>query len=652
MNHRALRSAEHDLHAARLRSQRLCAACDKSVSNTRTLIAHCPRCFALKLGRKRTFPQSVRAKGRRIVIGRFVAKVTHWDPNGGFGESDLGGPVSQGSVFPDRCAMSCGHSNSARLRALYASIAGAALLCAAPARAQDASAAPERFTVEAIDVVGATVLSADEIENAVYPYTGENKTAADLEAARKALQDVYAAKGYEAAVVDIPPQDNARFAQGYIQIRVSEAPVGEVRVAGAKFHSSDTVRAQLPAVEPGKPLNLGSLQKQLAEANRIPDRTVTPSFKPSKTEGAIDVELKVKDSFPVHGSLELNNDNSPNTDRLRLSASLRYTNLWGAGHTLSGSYIVAPRDRRQTEVISGSYNAPLLGTPWSLVLFGFKSNSNIAALGGTQVLGNGYQVGARAIYRLAGEKADQTFSFGLDYKDFKQNIVIKGELASQAPIRYIPLVLGYSYTRPGEKSELDINIGATLGLRVIKRLVCADLSQTANCTLEDQLSLRDFNARENFAHINADITWTRLIADDVSLIFKLAGQYADSHLVSNEQFGIGGEGSVRGYFQSEAVGDRGYAGTVQLDGPSLAGSLPDFVGELRPYVFVDYGLVGIINPLADQRARFGEASVGGGLRLRLFKHLVGGLTVGVPLTTLSDSERGKARVVFTARGEF
>ena len=62
--------------------------------------------------------------------------------------------------------------------------------------------------------------------------------------------------------------------------------------------------------------------------------------------------------------------------------------------------------------------------------------------------------------------------------------------------------------------------------------------------------------------------------------------------------------------------------------------------------------VRIINPLAEQRSRFTLGSVGGGLRLRLFKHLVGGLTVGVPLTTLSDSERGKARVVFTARGEF
>ncbi|MFM9935504.1 MAG: ShlB/FhaC/HecB family hemolysin secretion/activation protein [Novosphingobium sp.] len=533
-----------------------------------------------------------------------------------------------------------------------------------PARAQDAAlqaasqdtsapeiATPEIFTIDAIEVAGAKVLAAAEIENIVYKFTGENRSAADIEAARKALQDAYAAKGYEAAVVEVPQQDREHMANGIVQIRVMEAPVGEVRVAGAKHHSTEAVVRQLPALAVGAPINLKDLQTQLVQANRIPDRTVQPSFRPSKTEGAIDVELKVKDSLPFHASLELNNDNSPNTRRLRATAAVRYTNLWGAGHTVSASYIVAPQARRQSEVISGSYNAPLLGTPWSLTLFGYKSNSNIAALGGTQVLGNGYQIGARAIYKLSGEKIDQSFSVGLDYKDFKQDIVLKDKSVTKSPIRYIPLTLGYTFARSGDASQLDVSLSATLGLRVIRRGACVS-DTNGGCVFEDQFSLKDYLARENFAHLNADVTYTRLVADDVSLIFKLAGQYADSHLVSNEQFGIGGDSSVRGYFQSEAVGDRGYAGTVQLDGPSLAGSLPDFVGELRPFVFADYGLVGIIDALTDQRARFGEASVGGGLRLRLFKHLSGGLTVGVPLTTLSDSERGKARVVFTARGEF
>jgi len=541
----------------------------------------------------------------------------------------------------------------ARFGAATMSVTALALAtCGATASAQDSSASvPTKLLVDSIEVSGAKVLTADEIEGIVYKFTGENRTSADIEAARKALQDAYAAKGYEAAVVEIPPQDEAHLANGIVQIKVSEAPVGEVRVAGAKHHSTEGVLRQLPALAAGQPINLKDLQTQLVQANRIPDRTVQPAFRPSKSEGAIDVELKVKDSLPVHASLELGNDNSPNTHRLRLTGSLRYTNLWGAGHTVTASYIVAPEARSESEVYSGSYNAPLLGTPWSVVVFGYKSNSNIAALGGTQVLGNGYQVGARAIYKLAGEKTDQSFSIGLDYKDFKQNLVLKDNSVTKSPIRYIPLTLGYTWSRASDKTQLDFNASATFGLRVIRRVECVS-DGNGSCTPEDQFSLKDYLARENFAHINADLSYTRLIADDVSLIFKLAGQYADSHLVSNEQFGLGGESTVRGYFQSESVGDRGVVGTLQLDGPSLASSLPDFVGELRPFAFVDYGVVGIIDPLVDQRARFDLGSAGGGVRLRLFKHLVGGLTVGVPFTSLTDTRRGTARVTFTARGEF
>jgi len=556
---------------------------------------------------------------------------------------------------------------------LGASMASASVLalCGTPAVAQESAAdpnaeqadpnaeqvatkaAPDKFTVESIEVAGATVLTADDIENIVYPFVGEGKTSADMDAARKALQDAYAARGYEAAVVDIPPQDEAYFANGILQIRVSEVPVGEVRVAGTKHHASDTVLRQLPAVVPGKPVNLKDLQVQLAEANRIPDRTVTPSFKPSKVEGAIDVELKVKDSLPLHGSVELSNDHSPNTHPLRLAVSSSYTNLWGAGHTISGTYIVAPEARSENEVFLASYNAPILGTPWSISISGYKSNSNIAALGGTQVLGNGYQIGARATYRMTSEKMDQSFSFGLDYKDFKENLVLKDNSVSSAPIRYIPLVLGYSISIPTEKSQLDVNLQGTLGLRVFKRRDCSVRDNDGKCLLlEDQFSLKGVYSRENFAHLNADFSYSQLIADDVSLIVKFAGQYADSHLVSNEQFTIGGGSSVRGYLQSEGVGDLGITETLQLDGPSFADSLPDFVGELRPYAFADWGVVSVIDSLKDQQSRFGLASVGGGLRLRIFKHLKGDVAVGVPLKTRSNTRAGDARVTFTARGEF
>ena len=54
-------------------------------------------------------------------------------------------------------------------------------------------------------------------------------------------------------------------------------------------------------------------------------------------------------SSPFHGSVEVNNDHSPSTEPLRVIGSVRYTDLWRIGHTVSASYIVSPQDRHQTE---------------------------------------------------------------------------------------------------------------------------------------------------------------------------------------------------------------------------------------------------------------------------------------------------------------
>lgn len=538
---------------------------------------------------------------------------------------------------------------------LCASVAGALMLAVGggAAFAQDAGPAAQRFDIDSIEVAGATVLTADEIETVVYRFTGPGRSAADVEAARKALQDLYVAKGYEAVVVDIPPQDEAHASAGILQIRVSEVPVANVRVTGAKHHSPETVLAQVSALKAGEPLNLHVLQTQLVEANRVPDRSVEPAIKPAKTEGQVDVELKVRDKSPWHADLDLTNDHSPNTHPLRLSAGLRYTNLWGAGHTISGAYIVAPQARREAETFVGSYNAPIYGSRWSIGVSGYKSNSNVAALGGTQVLGNGYQVGVRANYTIVGTNTDQVLSAGFDYKNFKQNIVLTGNSTIRTPIRYIPLVLGYSWSRAGDKTSIDLSVTGTIGLRVMHVTdPCGTTTTTGACLITDQFALKDEKAVENFGHINFDLRATHVIADDTSVVFHVAGQYADSHLVTNEQFAVGGVGSVRGFYQSEAVGDRGIAPSLELDAPNFAGDFPDFIGEFRPYFFVDAGYVSIIDPTNGQFDHYTLASAGAGLRWRLFKHLSGEVIGGWPLKTVANSTFGVPRITFSARGEF
>jgi hemolysin activation/secretion protein len=523
-----------------------------------------------------------------------------------------------------------------------------------PPAPDNVRAAPSTFMIEAFDVAGVTRLEQSVVEEAVYPFTGPDRTSDDVEKARKALQEVYAARGYEAVQVDVPPQPEESFAQGLIQIQVSEVPVASVRVTGLKHHSLAVIRRQLPAVAEGQALNLKALETELASANRFPDRTINPTFVPGTVPGTIDVDLQVEDTLPLHGSLELSNDHSPSTEPLRLNASLRYADLWRLGHTLSLSYIVAPQDRKQSEVISGSYTIPFLGSPWTFVLYGYKSNSNVNSLGGVSILGDGYQVGTRLIYRLPNKKIVQSVTLGLDYKNFNQDISLSDELASTAPIEYMPLYVAYSASYGDERTNVDVTASVTAGLRTFKKLGCFKVDGKP-CTpeeLEDQFKNKDFDSNENFVHGNVELNVQRTLPFDFVAAFKAYGQLADSHLVTNEQFAIGGLSTVRGYLQSEGVGDIGYGFSSELRSPSLAAKLPGFVDEWRFFGFIDNGQVRILRALPDQTRQRALLSVGGGARFQLFKYLKGEFAVGMPLFNGTTSERKSVRTTFSAKGEF
>ena len=505
-------------------------------------------------------------------------------------------------------------------------------------------AAPDRFEIMAFDVVGVTKLDARAVEDAVYPFAGPGRAATDVEAARKALEDAYKARGFESVLVEIPPQPNAAFVAGLVQLKVTEAAVGRLRVTGSKYHALTVVQAQIPALREGDVPDFAAAQRQIAAANRFPDREITPSIKAGRVPGTIDVDLRVRDSLPLHASLELNNDHSAATSPLRVAGSVRYTNLWQVGHMLTASYLVAPQHRSESEVISASYVAPLLGSRWTLLAYGYKSNSNVAALGGTQVLGNGYAIGGRAIYRIPGGR-EQSVSFGLDYKDFQEDIFVPSSDPAvpsstiRTPIAYVPLVASYSVQGSTANSAANLTISATAGLRGLG-------------SRETLVQAKRFNAIGNFVHVNIEGDYTRALGGDFSAALKFGGQLADSPLVTNEQFGVGGHSTVRGYFQSEAVGDDGVTGSLEVRSPSFATTFGSFVDEFRLFVFADGGFVSVRSPLPDQRDRFTLVSVGAGTRFQLLRFLKGTVAYGHALTRGSATDVGDGQLTFTVKSEF
>lgn len=500
-----------------------------------------------------------------------------------------------------------------------------------PAVGQEASA---RFDINAFDVKGNTVLAPRDVEKLVYPHMGPGKTPADVEAARAALQTAFQDRGYASVAVSIPEQS---IDSGIIRLEVTEARIGKVVVAGGSRTSEAWVRERAPALAPGTVPNFNEVQKDIVALNQSADRRVTPEVKPGEAPDTVDVALTVEDKSPFHGSVELNNFGSAATKPLRVVSTLRYDDLWGAGHSISLSTQFSPERTSDTQVISGNYLARI--GKLQLLAYGVYSNSDISVVGGTNVIGRGTLGGVRLIVPLTqGETFFQSVTAGIDYKDFGEDIRL-GENRDSAPIAYAPASISWRGDWTGERGKADFTLAATLGLR--------GLSDSS-----DVFRYKRLNAKPNFFYIRGEGGVTAELPDGWQLYTHAATQWAGEPLISNEQFSLGGMDTVRGFFESEALGDFGLAGQLELRTPDLGGILKPVTDSVRFNVFVDGGVAGIIDPLPDQHRLWRLAAAGAGLDLEVFDYWRGVVSLAVPLTDGPDSTAGSLVARFRILGEF
>ncbi len=189
---------------------------------------------------------------------------------------------------------------------------------------QKAEKAPT-FNVFEFKVDGNTVLPNGKIEEAVYPFMGEAKTIDDVEKARSALEKTYQDNGYLTVSVSIPQQE---VDAGIVRLLVTEGSVETLRIKDSQYTSLAEIKSRVAEFQEGKVPHFPTAQQQLGTVNKGQNRQVTPVLRPGKSPGKVEVDLKVQDKLPLHGSLELNDRYSPNTTETRLNGSVRYENLW------------------------------------------------------------------------------------------------------------------------------------------------------------------------------------------------------------------------------------------------------------------------------------------------------------------------------------
>jgi len=505
-----------------------------------------------------------------------------------------------------------------------------------------------QFDLNEIRVEGSTVLPQEDVEETIYPYLGPGKTASDVEQARAALETLYQQRGFVTVSVTIPPQ-HISTSGGVVVLQVIERPVGRLRIVGAQYFLPSDVRNGAPSVAPGTVPNMKNVAHDLIALNAFTDRQVQPALHQGRRPNTVDVDLDVTDTLPLHGSLELNNRYNADTTPLRLSASLSYDNFFQRGDTGSISYLVAPENVRDAEVSSASYLFHIPDSQLSLLFSYLHSNSNVTALGSTDVAGRGNQAGFRVLIPLgATSNFSHSFSVGWDYKRYFERDEFKStNSVTYAPVTYYPLSASYAANWTEARSSTDLTMSLEFGL-------------PAFGSARSAFDNKAYDATPGFSIARASRSRQQDLPYGAQLWGSVTGQLTNDSLVSSEQIAAGGADSVRGYLEAETLGDLGAYVQTELRSPSVAKYLGGPFHSLRFHLFYDAGVVNLNNPSSPGTAlspvgtpsAYGLQSAGIGGRVNLWGYLNGVLQDAQTFNRGPDTKPGTNRVLFRVYGEF
>ena len=499
------------------------------------------------------------------------------------------------------------------------------LAVAAPVRAQAGAAAPAqrveprvepgvepRFDILEFVVEGDTVLGAAAIERAVYPFLGPQRSAADAEAARKALEKAYADAGFLSVNVVLPAQ-RVDPSSGELRLQVVQAPVDKLRITGAQFVLPSRIRDALPNLAPGVVPNFNEMQEELAQLARAgSDHEITPIIAAGDRPGAMNVELKVQDSLPLHASVEINNKQSQNTQAGRLEAGISYDNLFQRGHSFGFNWLYSPKRPDQANIQSFSYSLPLGAAGDRLYLMYVHSDSNTPTPLGGATVSRGDTWRLRWRDELPGlEGLNQALTWGLTLRNLRdRNLGVGGFSAASPEMRYPTFNATYDLdlsgialgNSPGRSSHLQADLTLSLPGLSGRKVDCYG-------TQLDQFECKRSAAQPGFQILGLTMSHREPFGR-WSMTARLQAQITDAPLVPSEQVVYGGQDSVRGYYEGEQAGDLGAAIRLELTSPAW---LPVDRLSVRAMGFYDRAALRRLQALPSEEVTANLASAGLGL---------------------------------------
>lgn len=478
---------------------------------------------------------------------------------------------------------------------------------------------PESIVVERFEFEGNTAISNADLAAVTETFTKRRITFAELFQARAAVTKLYIDRGYITSGALIPPQ---KLQDGVIKIQVVEGGLESINVVGTRRLHPDYVRSRL-AIATEKPLNRDRLLEalQLLQLNPL-IRNISAELAAGTQPGLNLLEVQISEAKTFNTQIGLDNNRAPSIGSFRRRVQVNQANLTGVGDALNLGY----SNTVGSNGIDLSYTRPINPRNGTLKFSYGLTTSNVV-----EPPFNRIDIAANSRYyeltyrQPLLQTPSQEFAIGLTAT----------RQESDTSVLEIPFPLS-----PGADDRGRTRISA---LRFFQEWTKRNSREVIAARSQFSLGLGIFNSTINndapdsrFFSWRGQAQWVRLLAPDTLFLLRTDVQLADRTLVPLEQFGLGGQESVRGYRQDLLLTDNGALVSAEVRFPLARISKWNAIIQLAP--FLDFGSAwsssGKQNPDPNILA-----SVGLGLQMQIGDRLSLRLDYGIPFVSVTSRKR-------------
>jgi hemolysin activation/secretion protein len=490
-------------------------------------------------------------------------------------------------------------------------------------------AATPVFAIKGFKVTGENPLGDSETTRVLAPFLRSDATIEVLQKATAALEAALRERGYGLHRVALPPQEVGDL----VTLTIVKFSISKVAIQGSSIYDEPNIRRSLPELREGESPNFKTLAVQTAIANENPNKQVQVGLRESDEPDKIDATITIKESRPWTFGVGLSNAGSDSTGHDRLTVSGGHTNLFNLDHQFVGAYTTSLERMSDVKQLGLAYKVPLYSLG-GVVGASYTRSDVVGDFGTFTSTGAGHTFGVNYTIYLPPEGGRRSYvTLGLEDKVFDATL-ISGVLVG-VDRRSRPVTLGYT-----ARTESDAAVwGYNLDLA----------ANTGSGRNNDLPSYQNEDPRITTAHwkaLRGGASYSAAFAQTWMWSARGQFQYSRDALISGEQFGLGGLGSVRGTSIDRPItGDKGVSASIEV-------TTPDLASGLRMLGFVDGGWLGNNDPNGANRPSSDRLSSAGlGLRYAKAPFAVsldyGRLLNGsrVPLTVNSAApQRGDDRV--------